>query len=109
MPDTGSGNAGNQKKICVACSKEYIGELTVCPADGTTLTPLKETDLVGSVLGDRYEILELIGDGAMGQVYKAKHRLLKRIAVSYTHLINQNNAKKKSPKETFSQSIKRPS
>jgi serine/threonine-protein kinase len=86
MPDTGSGNAGNQKKICVACSKEYVGELTVCPADGTTLTPLKETDLVGSVLGDRYEILELIGDGAMGQVYKAKHRLLKRIvAVKMMH------------------------
>jgi len=86
MPDTGSGNAGNQKKICVACSKEYVGELTVCPADGTTLTPLKETDLVGSVLGDRYEILELIGDGAMGQVYKAKHRLLKRVvAVKMMH------------------------
>jgi serine/threonine-protein kinase len=86
MPDTGSGNAGNQKKICVACSKEYVGELTTCPADGTTLTPLKETDLVGSVLGDRYEILELIGDGAMGQVYKAKHKLLKRIvAVKMMH------------------------
>lgn len=86
MPDTGSGNAGNQKKICVACSKEYVGEMTVCPADGTTLTPLKETDLVGTVLGDRYEILELIGDGAMGQVYKAKHRLLKRIvAVKMMH------------------------
>lgn len=86
MPDTGSGNAGNQKKICVACSKEYVGELTTCPADGTTLTPLKETDLVGTVLGDRYEILELIGDGAMGQVYKAKHRLLKRVvAVKMMH------------------------
>ncbi|CAN5578290.1 hypothetical protein BH11CYA1_BH11CYA1_39060 [soil metagenome] len=86
MSDTGSGNAGNQKKICVACSKEYVGELTTCPADGTTLTPLKETDLVGSVLGDRYEILELIGDGAMGQVYKAKHKLLKRIvAVKMMH------------------------
>jgi serine/threonine protein kinase len=48
--------------------------------------PLKETDLVGTVLGDRYEILELIGDGAMGQVYKAKHRLLKRIvAVKMMH------------------------
>jgi serine/threonine-protein kinase len=70
----------------VACSKEYVGEMTVCPADGTTLTPLKETDLVGTVLGDRYEILELIGDGAMGQVYKAKHRLLKRIvAVKMMH------------------------
>ncbi len=86
MPDKGSGNAGNQKKICVACSKEYVGEMTVCPVDGTTLTPLKETDLVGTVLGDRYEILELIGDGAMGQVYKAKHRLLKRIvAVKMMH------------------------
>ncbi len=75
-----------QKKICVACGKEFTGHLTACPEDGTTLTPLRTTDLVGTVLGDRYEIQELIGDGAMGQVYKAKHRLLKRtVAVKMMH------------------------
>ncbi len=75
-----------QKKICVACGKEYTGHLTACPEDGTTLTPLRATDLVGTVLSDRYEIQELIGDGAMGQVYKAKHRLLKRtVAVKMMH------------------------
>ncbi len=75
-----------QKKICVACGKEYTGHVTACPEDGTTLTPLRPTDLVGTVLSDRYEIQELIGDGAMGQVYKAKHRLLKRtVAVKMMH------------------------
>ena len=35
-------------------------------------------DLVGKVLGNRYEILQKIGDGGMATVYKAKCRLLQR-------------------------------
>jgi serine/threonine protein kinase len=83
MTDT---DGSTQKKVCVACGKEYVGLLTACPTDGTTLTPLKETNLIGTTLGDRYEIQELLGDGAMGQVYKARHKLLKRtVAVKMMH------------------------
>ena len=35
-------------------------------------------DLVGKVLGNRYEILQKTGDGGMATVYKAKCRLLQR-------------------------------
>ena len=35
-------------------------------------------DMVGKVLGNRYEILEKIGSGGMATVYKAKCRVLNR-------------------------------
>ena len=34
--------------------------------------------MIGAVLGNRYEILELIGTGGMANVYKAKCTLLNR-------------------------------
>jgi serine/threonine protein kinase len=47
-------------------------------------------DLLGQVLSDKYEIVSLIGMGASGTVYRARHRLLGRdvaIKVMHPHLI----------------------
>jgi serine/threonine-protein kinase len=56
-----------------------MADMTVCPKDGTMLTPLAKGDLVGTVIAEKYKVLDRIGDGGMGQVYKAKHVLMKRI------------------------------
>jgi eukaryotic-like serine/threonine-protein kinase len=42
--------------------------------------------MIGSVLVDRYEIIEVIGEGGMGVVYKAKHALMDRtVAIKMLH------------------------
>ena len=40
-----------------------------------------EYNLIGKTLGDRYEILEIVGSGGMATVYKARCRLLNRFVV----------------------------
>jgi eukaryotic-like serine/threonine-protein kinase len=55
------------------------------PATGTTSTPYP---LIGQVVGGRYHIVSLIGEGGMGVVYKAEQRLgstVRRVAVKTLH------------------------
>ncbi len=91
-----------QKKVCLTCNREYESDIAACPEDGTVLTPLDSGSLVGTVLGGRYEILDVIGDGAMGRVYLAKHQLMKRqVAVKMMHpqLVSGKAALKRFQKE----------
>ncbi len=57
-------------------------EWSNCPRDGTALTKLEADPWIGRVLEKRYELLHLIGEGAMGRVYAAVHtRIGRRFAV----------------------------
>jgi serine/threonine protein kinase len=50
-----------------------------CFLDGAALIQAQNsTDLVGSIIADRYRVVSKIGDGGMGQVYLAEHVRMKR-------------------------------
>lgn len=80
-------------RACLACHAEFPADVKVCPADGTTLTELKRDNLVGTVFADKYEVLDIIGGGGMGLVYRAKQRFINRIvAMKVLHKANLTSA-----------------
>ncbi len=50
-----------------------------CPLDGGHLVYRNDDPLVGGTLGGRYVIIECVGEGAMGRVYRARHNRVSRM------------------------------
>ena len=67
------------EKYCPKCFKKYPPSVEVCSDDGLNLVSPMEKDLTGEVLDNRYTVLERIGRGGMGVVYRAEQHLIKRI------------------------------
>ena len=75
---------------CTSCGELYPADFLVCPRDATPLATIEGADvdpLVGSLIGDTYQIVRIVGEGGMGRVYEARHLRLKerRFAVKCLH------------------------
>lgn len=94
--------AEQKEKACMLCGREFPGKVETCPDDGTLLTPLGKEPKVGDIFAGRYEILDTIGGGGMGKVYKARHNLMKRIVaikMLLPHLVQNAAALKRFTQE----------
>ncbi|HJQ69685.1 MAG TPA: bifunctional serine/threonine-protein kinase/formylglycine-generating enzyme family protein [Blastocatellia bacterium] len=72
-------------KRCIQCGQTYDGGVDNCPADGSILVQANSTDpLVGQLLAGRYRVIQKVGEGGMGAVYKAIHNKMDRICAIKT-------------------------
>lgn len=80
---------------------EKLAELSspaVKPASGAA------DPYIGSVLGERYEVIEFLGAGAWGNVYRAKHPTLKvdvAIKIAHKHFMQDPGRLKRLQQEAF--------
>lgn len=71
---------------CIKCGGENPKEALFCTACGHALHHAQNDPLVGQTIGDRYHVVERIGQGAAGTIYRAEHTTLRRrMAVKLLH------------------------
>jgi serine/threonine-protein kinase len=69
-------------RLCPVCDLTYDDAQAFCARCGTALRADGTTGLVGTVIGERYLVTGLLGEGGMGRVYRARHvRLPKDVAI----------------------------
>jgi serine/threonine-protein kinase len=65
-------------KTCRVCQRSYSTHFANCPQDGTPLIQ-SEDWAEGTVVRGKYQIIQKVGQGAMGAVYKALHMHFKEM------------------------------
>lgn len=68
-------------KHCQQCGQEWADSFQFCPNDATPLQAAPSDPLVGQLLGNKYQILQRVGRGPHGTVYRAQHRVADQACV----------------------------
>jgi tRNA A-37 threonylcarbamoyl transferase component Bud32 len=63
--------------VCETCRSRFKDGATVCPLDGGRLLALPDP-LIDRTISGRYTIVEKIGAGGMGSVYRGRHGVFER-------------------------------
>jgi serine/threonine-protein kinase len=73
-------------KTCPSCHQVLPDDALFCPIDGTSVAAAESDPLLGSVVADRYVLLERIGHGNSGVIYRGEHVVLRQpIAIKLLH------------------------
>ncbi|MFW5741048.1 MAG: serine/threonine protein kinase [Myxococcota bacterium] len=64
-------------KSCPRCHLRYPANATKCFVDGEELVEMQDPR-IGLVLAGRYEIEDVVAEGGMATVYRARHRVVQR-------------------------------
>jgi len=64
---------------CPNCEALYASSVSFCTADGTKLVKSDSLNARSSIFAEKYEILNQIGSGGMGTVYRVRQILLNKI------------------------------
>jgi serine/threonine protein kinase len=64
-------------KACPQCHLRYPADAVYCFLDGAELAAIRDS-LIGSTIAGRYLVEEVIGEGGMATVYRARHKLVDR-------------------------------
>jgi len=62
-------------KSCPKCGERYGDDRQFCFVDGVTLESLKDARL-GTAIAGRYVLEDIIGEGGMAMVYRARHKVV---------------------------------
>lgn len=85
-------------KTCPACSARAASDTRFCASCGADLTDVAAAEgdpLLGVELAGKYVLEQLIGEGAMGRVYKAKQKTLGKpfaVKILASHLMNDETS-----------------
>ena len=73
---------GMWQRVCPKCQATFSGVEEFCPHDGSPLllprSSARPDPLIGQTLDGRFLIEKVLGQGGMGVVYLARHRVLQR-------------------------------
>ncbi|HOU52917.1 MAG TPA: cyclic nucleotide-binding domain-containing protein [Myxococcota bacterium] len=66
-------------RYCSLCDARFEGEPEACPFDGAATFRIDDRDRnLGRTLAHRYTLVEVLGSGGMGTVYRARQRSMER-------------------------------